>query len=48
MLDTYVARVGSDLTIMGGYGQSWLRGGIFGGATIELTRSSIVPLFMAY
>lgn len=48
VIDTYAARVGSDLTIMGGYGQSRLREFIFGGATIELTQSSIVPLFMAY
>lgn len=48
VLDTYAARAGSDLTIMGGYGQSRLREFIFGGATIELTQSSIVPLFMAY
>ena len=48
VLDTYAARAGSDLTIMGGYGKSWLREFIFGGATIELTQSSIVPLFMAY
>jgi nucleotide-binding universal stress UspA family protein len=48
VLDTYAARQGSDLLIMGGYGQSRLREFIFGGATIELTQSSIVSLFMAY
>ncbi len=47
-LDTYAAHQGSDLIIMGGYGQSRLREFIFGGVTIELTQSSIVPLFMAY
>jgi nucleotide-binding universal stress UspA family protein len=47
VLDTYSARVGSDLTIMGGYGHSRLREFIFGGVTIELTQSSIVPLFLA-
>ncbi len=47
-IDTYAAHHGSDLLIMGGYGQSRLREFIFGGVTIELTQSSIVPLFMAY
>lgn len=47
VLDTYAAHQGSDLIIMGGYGQSRLREFIFGGVTIELTQSSIVPLFLA-
>ncbi len=47
VLDTYSARMGSDLTVMGGYGHSRLREFIFGGVTIELTQSSIVPLFLA-
>ncbi len=44
---SYVADVGADMLVTGGYGHSQLREALFGGATRTFLGSQTVPLFMS-
>lgn len=45
---SYLADVGSDLLVMGGYGHSRLREAVLGGATRTILESMTVPVLMAH
>lgn len=48
MLLSYLADEGSDLLVMGGYGQSRFRELILGGATRQILQQMTVPVFMSH
>jgi len=43
-----VVDLGTDLLVMGGYGQSHLREAFFGGVTADVLARSPVPVFLAH
>jgi nucleotide-binding universal stress UspA family protein len=45
---SHVAKVGSDLLIMGAYDHSRLRERVLGGVSREILRSMTVPVFMSH
>ena len=48
MLLSYVADVGADMLVAGGYGHSRVRESLFGGVTRTLLTSQTLPLFMSH
>ena len=48
VLLSYVADVGADLLVMGGYGHSRFREFVLGGTTRDILASTTVPVFMAH
>ena len=44
----YAADNGFDLVVMGGYGHSWMREALIGGATRDILRTMTVPVLMAH
>ena len=48
VLLSYVADVGADLLVMGGYGHSRFREFVLGGTTRDILASTTVPIFMAH
>ena len=48
VLLSYIADMGADMLVAGGYGHSRLREALFGGVTRTLLSSQTLPLFMSH
>jgi nucleotide-binding universal stress UspA family protein len=45
---SYVADIGADMLVAGGYGHSRLREALFGGVTRTLLSSQTLPMFLSH